>query len=208
MKKILVASFLFCLCLIVYKFRLKTSFAFPCSECECSESGAEVCCYLPVPWCYSCSGGELCHEKEACVCEESNEKCKTEEACLNDPDCSDGFWGRSAYCGPRDGGCFAPETKISTPGGQKAISELKVGDEVVSQNPESGGENRSLVEKIHEVTRSAYYKIKMKNGKEIKVTGEHPLWAIKKQEKPLSFWEYLKTESLTKKAITWLLNKF
>ncbi len=33
------------------------------------------------------------------------------------------------------------------------------------------------------------------------VTGEHPLWAIKKEVKPLNFWEYLRSESLIKKAI-------
>ena len=106
------------------------------------------------------------------------------------------------------GGCFSSETQVSTPGGQVAISELKVGDEVVSQNPESGEESQSLVEKIYEVTRSAYYKIKLKNGTEVKVTGEHPLYAMRAEKKPLTFWEYLKTESLTKKAISWVLNKF
>jgi len=68
-------------------------------------------------------------------------------------------------------------------------------------DPVPASRSTSLVEKIYEVTRSAYYKIKFKNGKELNVTGEHPLWAIKKEVKPLNFWEYLRSESLIKKAI-------
>jgi len=68
-------------------------------------------------------------------------------------------------------------------------------------DPVPASRSTSLVEKIYEVTRSAYYKIKFKNGKELNVTGEHPLWAIKKPSGPLNFWEYLRSESLIKKAI-------
>ena len=35
-------------------------------------------------------------------------------------------------------GCFAPETKISTPRGPRAIAELKRGDAVWCVNPETG----------------------------------------------------------------------
>ena len=98
-------------------------------------------------------------------------------------------------------GCFTPNTQVDTLNGDKAISSLGIDEKVVSSEPEVDKETTSVVEKVHEVTRSAYYKIKLQDEKEIEVTGEHPLYAIQKKETPFTFWEYLKTKSLTKKTI-------
>ncbi|MHA1867176.1 MAG: Hint domain-containing protein [Candidatus Heimdallarchaeaceae archaeon] len=100
--------------------------------------------------------------------------------------------------------CFLPDTKISISGGEKNIQDLKVGEKIKSYDIEKNKEADSVVEKIYETTRSGYYKIKLKDGTVLKVTGEHPLWAIQKKAKPLSFWQYLKTESLLKKGFDFL----
>ena len=128
-----------------------------------------------------------------------------------DNDCC---WYRSFWegvgCGTdcSGGGCFTSETNVRTSQGTSQIKDLKVGDEVASQDPQSDKNTTSLVEKIYEVTRSAYYKLTLKDGKEVKVTGEHPLYAIQQSVKPLTFWEYLKSESLTRKAIDFIVSKF
>lgn len=99
------------------------------------------------------------------------------------------------------GGCFTGDTPVSVPGGEEAISSVKVGDQVQSFNPDTNEETTSVVEKIYELTREAYYKIKLKDGTEVKVTAEHPLYAIKGETEAPSFWEYLKTESLTRRLV-------
>lgn len=110
-------------------------------------------------------------------------------------------------CGGCGGGCFTPDTPIDTPEGEKKIKDLKKGDEVESFDLESKEEKNSIVEKIYETTRSAYYKIKTKDGKEIKVTAEHPLYAIQKDNTSLNFLEYLKNESFTRKLIDRVLGE-
>ncbi len=105
------------------------------------------------------------------------------------------------------GGCFTGETDVMTSQGVQEIKNLQAGDEVVSLDTQTGENKTSLVEKVYEVSRDAYYKIKTKAGNEIKVTAEHPLYVIQKSVAPFSFWEHLKTESLTKKAIDYINNK-
>lgn len=99
------------------------------------------------------------------------------------------------------GGCFTPETQIKTSEGEGKIVDLEVGEELETYDFESNQKTDSLVEKIHEVSQSAYFKIKTEAGQELDVTAEHPLFAIQQEPKPLSFWEYLKTESLLKKIV-------
>jgi hypothetical protein len=127
--------------------------------------------------------------------------------------CEDNCGGSAVYYKMKDfwccegedpcsgGGCFTPSTQISTPSGQKEIEDIKVKDKTKSFDPETGVATSSVVDRIYEVTRSAYYKLKLKSGKEVEVTAEHPLYAIQQDAKTLSFWEYLKTQSLTKKLI-------
>ncbi|MFC1727584.1 Hint domain-containing protein [Patescibacteria group bacterium] len=134
-----------------------------------------------------------------------------------DSDCSGAPCGSGACsncsgdCSTSCSGCFAGETSVDTPVGQKEIKDLQVEDEVSSFDPVTGQEVTSLVDKIYEVTRSAQYRVKLKNGQKLRVTGEHPLYATQKDQGDVSrveldFWEYLKTESLIKKAINHFLN--
>lgn len=99
--------------------------------------------------------------------------------------------------------CFFPGTQVATPGGEKKIESLKLGESVVAYDVLQKKETTSVVKEILKVTASAYYKLKLKDSSEIQVTGDHPLYSIQKSEN-LTFWEYLKTESLSKKAISLL----
>ena len=130
--------------------------------------------------------------------------CTCYEKCGVTGDCGGTWYFCTDEDTPSGCSCFLPNTKISTPGGEKNIQDLKKGDEVKSFDVEKNKETKSIVEKIYETTRSAYYKIKLKDGTELKVTGEHPLYAIQKKDQPLTFWQYLKTESLIKKVVDWI----
>ena len=127
-------------------------------------------------------------------------------------ECSaDGCWcgggsctnGMGCACGDA-GGCFLPETKVETPEGEKGIQDIQAGEKVKSWDPRTGEETTSQVEDVYQASQGAYYKIKLKDGQELKVTGEHPLYTIRKEKEPLNFWEYLKTGSLIKKSFDFL----
>jgi len=157
------------------------------------------CCELK-----SCGTGDDCSKP---ACHQDDCQGNTVEVGPGTPgaysgNCGGCEWKCCGCCWPSCGGgnCFIPETEVETSEGRKKIKNLKVGQEVISFDPETGSEASSLVEKIYEVTRSAYYKVRLKDGTELKVTGEHPLYAIQKKAEPLSFWQYLKTESLLKKG--------
>jgi len=128
-------------------------------------------------------------------------------------------WGKCEPCfhgktGPADniccfeGGesCFTPETVVETTDGSIIISELKEGDQLISLDIKTDGKVSNAVEKVYDASQNAYYKIELEDGQEVKVTGEHPLYAKPGEIKPLNFWEYLKTESLVKKALDKLAN--
>ena len=125
-----------------------------------------------------------------------------------DPDCHEygqAIWTKQGLwfpCDDCDSGCFAPETMVATPRGQKAIQDLEPGDSVVSFDPE--GNEASVVnevKEVHEVYRGNYFKLKTALGEEVEVTGEHPLFSVQNRPKTLvsGFWHYLKTESLVNK---------
>lgn len=121
--------------------------------------------------------------------------------------------GDTHYCtdGDLPGGCggsscFSGETMVSTPDGGKEIQDVEQGDAISSYDPESGEEGTSEVEKIYETTQGAYYKIKTKDGTEVKVTAEHPMYAVQKTEESKNFWEYLKTESMIRNLINTISN--
>jgi len=154
----------------------------PAYTCICGEdfyNPGQYSCLWDEPASHSCPPGELPSRMHLLTCDSCD----------------------SCSCG---GGCFAGDTPVSTPDGESAISDLKEGDMVSSYDPQTGSESTSLIQKTFEYSRGAYYKIRTKDGEELKVTAEHPLYAIQKEETPLSFWEYLKKESLTKKAIDYL----
>ena len=87
----------------------------------------------------------------------------------------DCFWSESCP----GGGCFTPETKISTPEGEKEIQNIKEGEVVKSFDSETGEIKESTVSDVHKRQVQGYYILKTESGREIKVTGEHPILAVK-----------------------------
>lgn len=157
----------------------------PGNECDsCSWSWTGSC------WTWSAWGcGEYIYCPIDCVCG------------ANPPD--------SSICEGADvcsGDCFTPDTPVKTPEGEEAIIDLTEGDEVVSFDPETGSPSTGIIQKTFRFTRDAYYKIRTKDGRELKVTGTHPLFAVQKSETPLSFIEYLKTESIINRLISNILH--
>jgi hypothetical protein len=84
--------------------------------------------------------------------------------------------------------CFVAGTSIKTTDGYKNIEDLKVGDEVLSQNVETGAIETSLVTDTHIRPISeikTFYKLTVGVGsqnEDLFVTGEHPFWVTDKQE--------------------------
>ena len=61
-------------------------------------------------------------------------------------------------------GCFIADSKISTPSGDKVISDIKVGDEVISVD----AQNKTVISKVSEVRPiidEEIYKVEFSNGK-------------------------------------------
>ncbi|NMC36121.1 hypothetical protein GYA49_03685, partial [Candidatus Beckwithbacteria bacterium] len=82
------------------------------------------------------------------------------------------------------GSCFLPQTQILLPDGEtKSIEDFKVGEEVMSQNSESGKVEVAKVTQVfrHEGDQVAdeYLIVKTNNGKELKVTPNHPVFLKK-----------------------------
>ena len=159
---------------------------------------------------YPCSSDPNCTGK--CVtsgCKNGRQNWCVYDKCYDQNFCSGDKWvcdpcsDKPSVCG--NGDCFTPDTLIGTSGGQAAIINLEEGESVASFNPETDSESSSLIEKTFEFTRNAYYRICTKGGHEVNVTGTHPFFAVKKEAIPLSFWEYLKKESLTRKLFDKLL---
>ena len=73
------------------------------------------------------------------------------------------------------GGCFTGETLIPTAKGEKAIREIRVGDLVLSENPETGERGYKEVRRLylHESSRLIHVFV---GNEEIKATPEHPFW--------------------------------
>ena len=156
---------------------------------ECQASGVDNC--VPGGGCSACRsyGAGDCGGTDYCV----GDHCVGGGVCVGDIYCCTG-----GDTPPGCGGCFTAGTEVDTPEGTKEIQDLEVGETVESFYPETGEATTSLVEKIYEVTRSAYFQVFLEDGSELQVTAEHPLYAIQERESetPASFWEYLKTESL------------
>lgn len=84
------------------------------------------------------------------------------------------------------GCCFLPNAKIAVEGGVVAISEIKVGDKVVSYDETTGAFGFSIVEKVlrhntetgdvHDFATHPLVKIICDNGKELIVTSNHPIF--------------------------------
>src|SRR4030042_1432786 len=151
------------------------------------------CHVLGCPMGYS-TGSRCYYQRECIDCGGGGEWCR-DFVCdkIADPICG--------------GGCFTGGTDVITSQGAQEIKNLQEGDEVFSLDTQKWEVRTSQVDDIYVTSRSAYFKIRTKDGKEADVTDEHPLYAVKKEAAPLSFWEYLEKESLTKKAIDYITNK-
>jgi len=80
--------------------------------------------------------------------------------------------------------CFTTGTKIATPGGETKIENLEPGDAVISFDPDTGSTSTSTVSQNYSRTVDEYYIVKTASGKEIKVTGEHPLFTGSEPQSP------------------------
>jgi hypothetical protein len=159
--------------------------------CSCANPG---CC-----WCSQTSGAcEACRGgcSGSCSSAEDSRQEVTDFDCTP-PDCC---------CG--SGGCFTSDTEIKTPDGNKNIKDLVEGDEVMSFNEDTVAGSTSVVNQIFQLEREGYYLVKLADGTELKVTGEHPLYSAKKEDVPLTFWQYLKNESLSKKTFDFITSLF
>jgi len=139
-------------------------------------------------------GCSSCCPASGCWCEEGG-SCR--------PGCCNG--GLGCCCsGSGGGGCFVGETQIATPGGQKAISDIKEGDTVVGLDTQTNEKVETQVESVYELEREGYYEVTVEkpDGTEevLKVTGEHPLF-VKKQSPIANIFQTILTKilNLTKK---------
>jgi len=75
--------------------------------------------------------------------------------------------------------CFTEETLIYTKDGYKEIKDIQVGDEVYSENPETGekGLKRVLNVFVNEIKELVHLKV---GDQEIKTTSTHPFWVERK----------------------------
>lgn len=73
-------------------------------------------------------------------------------------------------------GCFQGNQSIVTNNGNKEISKLKIGDYVKSYNEENKSFEYKKVIKTFEYENDKIYIINLKNGDQIKVTGEHKFY--------------------------------
>ena len=84
--------------------------------------------------------------------------------------------------------CFVAGTPVKTTGGYKNIEELVVGDEVLSQNVETGAIGTNVVTDTHIRPISeikTFYKLTIGSrdkSEELFVTGEHPFWVTDEQK--------------------------
>jgi len=70
--------------------------------------------------------------------------------------------------------CLHPNTPILTKDGVKKISEISVGEEVLTINENSGEYEYKKVRKVHKnLPKEQTYKLKTEDGKELIITGNH-----------------------------------
>jgi hypothetical protein len=82
------------------------------------------------------------------------------------------------------GACFLSGTKVATPGGEKAIEKVKVGDKVLSFDPITQKLKINTVADNFVKDSNSYYIIKTASGKTVKATGEHPFYVGKETPLP------------------------
>ena len=76
---------------------------------------------------------------------------------------------------PQTSACFVAGTLVQTPTGEKPIEQLRVGDEVLSADPEGGETRKQTVTRTFERAASVVLDIQAGNTT-ITATPEHPFW--------------------------------
>lgn len=84
--------------------------------------------------------------------------------------------------------CFHPETYITTIDGQKSIKDIQIGDLVVSHT----GNWKTVRNKMSRI--ASCRKISTRYGHSVIITDEHPILAIKRNNKPFSTLKQFKTD--------------
>ncbi len=87
-------------------------------------------------------------------------------------------------CPPGSCGCFLGETEIDTENSKTQklqIKDFKEGEVISSFDPETGEISEGEVTDVSDLIREGYYELETESGKKVKVTGEHPFLAVKKE---------------------------
>ena len=121
------------------------------------------------------------YAREACYCDDGSEPGGLAIVCYV---CTGGSVSdcHLSLSGCPGGGCFTADTKIATPSGEMEIQDVKEGDIVSSFDPETGEIKEATVTATHKRQVQGYYILKTESGREIKVTGEHPILAVKQEK--------------------------
>jgi uncharacterized membrane protein len=72
-------------------------------------------------------------------------------------------------------GCFVAETVVLTPGGPVCIERLRVGDEVLSNDPDNETDGIGIVQSLFKRSRAPIIELDI-GGTRIRCTEEHPFW--------------------------------
>lgn len=131
------------------------------------------------------------------------------EVAVQTEDSSFNGTGLKVYAGSARS-CFAAETKITTPNGVIAIKDLKVGDKVVSYDPDNNKYITTKVKNVFIRQVDEYYIL----NNNIKVTAEHPFytktgWKVVREltnkDELFGFdgvWQSVKSKVLVKQPLT------
>ena len=72
--------------------------------------------------------------------------------------------------------CFPAGTTVATPHGEQDIQTLKVGDQVLAEDPATGKVGVERVQAVIHDPASALIEVELSDGSSIKVTADHPFW--------------------------------
>ena len=72
--------------------------------------------------------------------------------------------------------CFSAGTMVATPHGAQPIQTLRSGDQVLSEDPQSGKVESEQVEEVIDHPASPLIAVDLSDGSSITVTADHPFW--------------------------------
>ncbi len=73
-------------------------------------------------------------------------------------------------------GCFPGDTMVDTPKGERAIDTLKVGDQVLAENPTTGKVEAEPIQAVIDDGIKPLMTVAMSDGSSLKVTTNHPFY--------------------------------